>query len=90
MPLSKDQESEILQAVNQKIGGGSARCPLCGRQDWAVENSGITMVTVQVPPLAGLTLGGPVIPAVILLCRNCGDMHFLSLSALGLGKLVGV
>lgn len=51
-------------------------CPICKAKKWVVGND-ITQVTFQPTPGA-FVLGGPCIPAVIMICSACG---FLALHA---------
>ena len=58
-------------------------CPRCSSRDWSIE--GFLNQSLQQPMLwAGMVIGSPSIPSVIIICTNCGFMSHHALGSLGL------
>lgn len=69
---SHPSAEEIKQAIQSK--GGTLTCPLCGREEYAVE---------EVTVLAGhQTYGGHRLHRAHLVCENCGCVVNLDLTRL--------
>jgi hypothetical protein len=77
MGLTDRQRKTIENSLNSK---GIRNCPLCRYSKWQLEDN---MVQTPVASLGGafMTIGGPIMPLVQLICLNCG---FVSLHAAGL------
>lgn len=75
-----DQERErVLQAVKPKLNGA---CPNCGSRSWTLGN-------VAMSPELGLdsnvvSVGGPGIPTISVVCRQCSLVQFFAAVPLGL------
>jgi hypothetical protein len=74
---------KVLAALNAhfKKLGIAPRCVVCGNNSWEMGN-------VIAPPIYAtnnaLTIGGPVVPVVPMVCRNCGNTIQFAAGALGL------
>ena len=86
MSLTLDQQERIIQTIKDRIGG-EIRCPLCGASTWTF-TEGVAMIQAQerlgVPGISDQGL-----PALPLVCRQCGNTHFLNIFVLGLSDLFG-
>jgi len=82
--LTASQQDRILQTIKERIGG-EIKCPLCGRSTWMF-TEGVTLISAQAT-LDSTAVPDQGLPAMPLVCRNCGNTHFLNVFALGLGDL---
>ncbi|AHI05494.1 hypothetical protein BDW_04930 [Bdellovibrio bacteriovorus W] len=72
----------LANKIQEKIPNLS--CPMCRSQDFTLAD-GFTSTTVQKDPKK-ITLGSA-IPAISLICKNCG---FISQHALGVLKIMNI
>ena len=77
MPLSEERKGKIIAALEER--GARQPCPRCGNMSFTLVD-GYFNRAIQ-PSLKGMSLGGPSIPTVGLVCNRCG---FLSEHALGI------
>jgi hypothetical protein len=84
MALTADQQDRILQTIKDRIGG-EIKCPLCGRSTWMFTD-GVAMISAQAT-LDSAAIPDQGLPALPLVCRQCGNTHFLNVFALGLSDL---
>ena len=82
--LTADQHERILQTIKERIGG-EIKCPLCGRSTWMF-TEGVAMISAQAT-LDSTAIPDQGLPALPLVCLQCGNTHFLNVLALGLGDL---
>lgn len=69
-PEYRKKLEEGLAAALQKIGHGDVQCPICAEEDWILAEE-LSMIMLQTT--AGvLSIGGPVIPVAMRVCKNCG------------------
>lgn len=78
--LSEKEKNNIVDVLNKK--GVSKPCPMCGNQHFVVAD-GYFVNTIQ-NSLRGITLGGPNIPTISIICSNCGFVSQHALGVLGL------
>lgn len=84
MALTTHQQERVLQTIRDRIGG-DIRCPLCGRSNW-IFTEGVAVISAH-ETLNDLAVPDRGLPALPLVCRQCGNTHFLNIFALGLGDL---
>lgn len=72
--------AEILAALERV--GAKAPCPRCGNGQFTLLE-GYFNQTVQ-NELAGMVLGGPSVPSVVVVCTRCGYLSQHALGVLGL------
>jgi len=77
--FSVEKKAELVLALQQRLP--QAKCPMCAHQHFAVVDGYFTN-TIQ-SQLSGFALGGPAIPAVAIICSNCGFISQHALGALG-------
>lgn len=74
MSINDENKKKFIEALKQK--GVSSTCPMCSRKDWILAEN-YTPLLLQ--PLEGVfNLGGPMIPAISLVCKNCGHIALYS------------
>jgi hypothetical protein len=80
--ISEETKSEIEQILHER--GTKAGCPRCGAREFAVIVEGYAAVFLQPVDLKAANAQGANIPAVALVCRNCGFISQHALRVLGL------
>ena len=60
-------------------------CPICQGGPWSVSDKTFQLLEFN---QAGLTLGGPVVPVVPVICTNCGNTVLINALIVGLVPLV--
>lgn len=84
MALTAEQQDRVLQTIKERIGG-DIKCPLCGRTAW-IFTEGVTVISAQAT-FDSAAIPDQGLPALPLVCRQCGNTHFLNVFALGLADL---
>ena len=75
-------KEEFLTFINQKWLGGKT-CPCCGINSW---NVGDLVAPSLYTEGGGITIGGPMMPFVPLICLSCGYTLFFNPAATGILK----
>lgn len=79
--LSEEEKTEIIRRLEESgLRGG---CPMCEESNWVLAD-GYLNQSLQGNLSSGLSVGGPSIPSVAIICSNCGFMSQHALGALGL------
>ncbi len=79
--LSEDQKKNLIQTINSKVA--TLTCPMCKNHKFVLAD-GYFNNPMQTD-FSSISIGGPSIPSIAIVCSNCG---FISQHALGvLGKL---
>lgn len=81
MSLSKEAQEEIIAKITAKVGALKP-CSFCGGGPWELANA-YTQVSLT-DDLRSIVIGGQMIPAVVVNCRNCGNTVLLNMILLGL------
>lgn len=76
--MSPEDRARVIAALRER---GAGRCPICPRGQWEIAEY-VRIEVVQGPN--DHTLGGPSIPAVSVICGNCGFVAEHALARLGL------
>jgi len=71
-----DKEKFILELGNK---GVKKECHRCGKKELNL-NDGYTFMPIN--ETTGIILGGPAIPAILVVCNNCGSITPHALGAL--------
>lgn len=79
MADSADIQRLVVQALAQKMP--NVRCPLCGSDDWNVQ-LGTTYLPLKIQTGFSSSWNQSALPAVALICGNCGNTHMLNLRVL--------
>jgi hypothetical protein len=80
--VSEEVKGEIEQILHER--GVKAGCPRCGAREFAVIVEGYVAVFLQPTDPKVASVQGANIPAVALVCRNCGFISQHALGVLGL------
>lgn len=78
MSLTTDQKDLIESSIRKKT---KMRCPMCGSNQWTLGGEIVSNTTVSVG--GSVSLGGPFIPLIQLICNECGFTSHHALGALG-------
>ena len=79
--FSEDKKRDIVNRLAQK--GVRSKCPMC-RHGQFVLADGYFNHPVQQDLESGFTIGGPSIPTVAIICKNCGFTSQHAVGVLGL------
>jgi hypothetical protein len=76
--------TNLFQQIVQKLQerGISSNCPRCGNAQFTLAD-GFFNQTIQ-KDLVNMTIGGPSIPTIVLICTKCGFVSQHALGVLGL------
>lgn len=75
--MNQEKQQDIIKILNKKIG--SAPCPMCGNKHFILAD-GYFCNSIQ-DNFNNITIGGKNVPAIAVICQNCG---FISQHALGI------
>jgi len=82
IPRMADQssfQSKVIAALQEKIP--SPQCPLCGHSDWEVPPGAFTF-RYQMRSEYGTSMHASAHPCAAMICKTCGNTHFISLAVL--------
>jgi hypothetical protein len=82
--LTADQQERVLKTIKDRVGG-DVKCPLCGQVAWMFTD-GVAVIAAQ-EKLGQFAVPDRGLPALPMVCRQCGNTHFLNIFALGLSDL---
>lgn len=78
--------AKLTEILNKKIGE-MRPCPLCGVTDWE-GLTGVVLVLIAPPRTEESILRiKRALPSLSIMCKNCGNTHFLNIGQLGLAEL---
>lgn len=79
--LSEDKKKELIEVLSARLrrNGKTTTCPMCGHTQFTIADAYVTNVLQD--DVKSVSIGGPAIPALAILCSNCG---FISQHALGM------
>lgn len=82
--LTEDQKKEIVSLLQARLvkNGRELTCPMCGNNHFTVADA--YFLNMLVTDLKAVPLGGPAVPAMSLICLNCGCISQHALGILGL------
>jgi hypothetical protein len=70
------------ETISDKLKKINASCPICSKQNWTF---GDEIVSANSVSLGGsMSLGGPFIPMVQIVCNNCGFVSHHAVALLGI------
>ncbi len=81
MHLDEEQQNKILEHLNKALSK-PLRCPICEDTNWGI--------TDEVFEIRGFyegdmqTGGGHTVPAIILTCKNCGNILLFNAGLIGI------
>lgn len=77
----KIERTKIAEILNQR--GANKPCHRCGNVKFSLLED-FANIMVQKDISGSLIIGGPTVPAAIVVCDNCGATTFHAIGALGL------
>jgi ribosomal protein S27AE len=82
--LKEEKKAELIQALTERLSKSDKRsvCPMCGHAHFTIADAYLSN-TLQAD-FNSVTLGGPSIPSLAIICTNCGFISQHSLGILGL------
>ena len=83
MKIKESDRNQITLWLNQHWMG-QKNCRICGNNNWAISDSVYEFRPFQ---HGGLTVGGPVIPVVVVTCNYCGNTLFFNAIKLDIVKV---
>jgi len=86
MPLTKEQENKIIKKIDEaleKKGKKEIICSICGNKEFILAG-GVSNIFITDRFSGGIVLGGPVLPNVPIICKNCGNTFFMNAKVLGI------
>jgi hypothetical protein len=82
MALTSDQKQQIVDRLQEL--GATLPCPRCTTTSFSLVNE-LAVVPVH-PQVGGSPLDGLALPAVLLMCNQCGFLSYHALTKLGLAE----
>ena len=82
--MTEAHKEKIVAALTER--GATAPCPRCGNQSFSLSD-GYFLSVIQTG-FPGVTLGGQVVPWIVVICTKCGFMSQHALGVLGLMDLI--
>lgn len=82
--LEDDKKKELIGVLSGRLNkyGKGTKCPMCGHSHFTIADA--YLLNILQPDLKSVTLGGPSIPSLAIVCTNCGFISQHSLGVLGL------
>ena len=82
--LKEEKKAELIQALTERFSKYDKQsvCPMCGHAQFTIADDYLSN-TLQAD-FNSVTLGGPSIPSLAIICTNCGFISQHSLGILGL------
>lgn len=80
-----ETQDRIIAAIKERVGP-TLRCPMCGRNEFELQNGAVVLV-LQQNPAASLALGGYGLPLVAMECAHCGATQLFNLIVIGLNDI---
>lgn len=80
---TRDQRirQRIVAALTAKRKQPTLQCAMCGASDWLV--GFYSPIPIAGSPVNMSVLGKRIYPMVTIICKNCGNTHFVNLFILG-------
>lgn len=78
--MSQEEKNNIVRILQEK--GAVMPCPRCGKNQFTLADGYLNNSLQQ--DLNGITIGGPSIPSVAVVCTNCGYISQHAIGVLGL------
>lgn len=79
-PMSQEEKNNIVRILQEK--GAVMPCPRCGKSQFTLADGYLNNSLQQ--DLNAITIGGPSIPSVAVVCTNCGYISQHAIGVLGL------
>lgn len=80
--INQEEKQKLVEKLNERFRNGGLSCPMCHHRQFTVAD-GYTNNILQ-DNFNGLVIGGPSIPAIPIICTNCGFISMHAIGVLGL------
>ena len=82
--LTEENKAQLIRALTERLAkyAKPSVCPMCGHAHFTIADAYLSN-TLQTD-FNSVTLGGPSIPSLAIICTNCGFISQHSLGILGL------
>ncbi len=82
MKYNKKIEEKILDKIDKVVKTKKVMCPLCKKGSFTMAKGFVSMIILDKFP-EGISIGGPHLPNIAIVCTTCGNTMFLNLKVLG-------
>jgi hypothetical protein len=82
--FTEDKKQELIGKLNEKLSKNTLglKCPMCSQSHFSLADAYLRNDLQE--DLKNVSLGGPSIPAVAIICTNCGFISQHAVGALGI------
>ena len=80
--LSADDLNKVVRWLNEKTKGHPIVCSICQTANWTLSEHLVTATVVS--PKGEVMLGGTTYPSASIICKNCGNTHFINAVMVGI------
>ena len=82
--FTNERKGEIVKILNERFQKNQHKiaCPMCGHAQFTIADAYVRNDLQS--DIKNVTLGGPSIPAVAIICNNCGFISQHAIGVLGL------
>ena len=80
--IGPSDKQKIIEKLNKKFNSQGIKCPMCGNNHFIIAD-GYFNSHLQ-DDLKNLSIGGPSIPSIPIICDKCGFISMHALGVLGL------
>ena len=82
--FSEAKKKELIDALNQKLKrhGLPLKCPMCSHNNFTIADAYLRNGLQE--DIKSVNIGGPSIPAIAIICTNCGFISQHAIGVLGL------
>lgn len=80
--ISSKEKQKIIDELNKRFNIHSIKCPMCGNNHFII-GDGYFNTFIQ-DDIKNISLGGPSIPSIPIICNRCGFISSHALGVLGL------
>ena len=84
MPLTEEQQRNIVDALNERTEDRVLLCPISGDSSWEVQD-----IFANLPGGIGPGVSENSFPSAVILCRTCGYTMLVNLIRLGIAEQFG-
>jgi hypothetical protein len=85
MPFTPEQMQQLIEILTPKL---VEPCASCGHNNFSIQGD-IVMFPLQPRP-GMVSLGGPSLPCLPVICTICGNTLFYNVFVLGVAQILGI
>lgn len=80
--ISSEEKQKIVVELNKRFNSREIKCPMCGNNHFIIGDGYFN--TFMQDDIRNISLGGPSIPSIPIICDKCGFISTHALGVLGL------